>query len=127
MTAAEDVVDKGVPLKGDSPLLFHTHPAMCLINYCEALEEEGTFGEVAKNAWKKAADSWTELSNRDLPTVYSFTIRLGEKEAFQQRSEQAQAELNRLAPPGCAKKSPRKNSPPSARRNARRRMLRPSN
>ncbi|MBI3838199.1 MAG: hypothetical protein HY288_09745 [Planctomycetia bacterium] len=104
LTAAEQVVDKGVALKGESPLLFHTHPAMCLINYCEALEEEGTFGEVAKNAWKKAADAWTELANRDLPTVYNFTIRLNEKEFFQQRSEQAQAELNRLTPPGSREK-----------------------
>ena len=104
LVAAQQVVAKGVPLKGESPLLFHAHPAMCLINYCESLEEEGTFGEVAKNAWKKAADSWTEFSNRDLPTVYNFTVRLYEKEAFEEQSQQAQAELNRLAPPGTREK-----------------------
>jgi hypothetical protein len=104
LLAAEQVVDKGVPLKGESPLLFHEHPAKCLINYAEALEEEGRFGEVAKNAWKKAADAWTQYANRDLPTIYNFTIRLSEKESLQEKSKQAQAELNRLAPPGLREK-----------------------
>ena len=87
-------------MRGKSPLLFHSHPVMCLINYGEALEEEGTFGEVAKNAWKKAADAWTQFSNRDLPTQYNVFIRLSDKEMYDERSKQAQDELVKLAPPG---------------------------
>ena len=101
---AERVVATGVPVKGESPLLFYSHAPMYLINYCEALEEDGTFGEVAKNAWKKAADSWTEYANRDLPTTYNFPIRLSEKESFVKQSAAAQAELKRLTPDGLREK-----------------------
>ncbi len=62
---AQNWVDQeGLSIKGKSPLLFHSQPVMCLINYSEALEEEGTFGEVAKNAWKKSAESWEQFSSR---------------------------------------------------------------
>lgn len=97
---AEDAAARGVPVKGESPLLFHSHPVMCLVNYAEDMEDEGTFGEVAKNAWKRAADSWQEFSNRDLPTQYNYFIRLGDKEALDERSKTAQAELAKLGPPG---------------------------
>jgi hypothetical protein len=100
MLDAERLVDQeGVPIRGKSPLLFHFHPAKFLIDYAEAMEEEGTFGEVAKNAWKNAADSWRQFSNRDLPTQYNLLVRLADKETFDKQSEQAQAELAKLIPP----------------------------
>lgn len=101
---AERVVASGVPLKGKTPLLFYSRPAMCLVNYAQTLEEEGTFGEVAKNAWKKANDSWTEFSDRDLPTQYNVFIRLGEKESYDKKAQEAVAELERLTPPGLREK-----------------------
>ncbi|MGD9723223.1 MAG: hypothetical protein AB7O59_17960 [Pirellulales bacterium] len=94
------VDQEGLTVKGKSPLLFHSHPVMCLINYCEALEEEGTFGEVAKSAWRKAADSWNQFANRDLPTQHSFFIRLADKEEYDKRAQNAIAELERLTPKG---------------------------
>lgn len=100
MLKAQDAVAKGVPLRGEAPLLFYSHAVMSLINYAEALEEEGTFGEVAKNAWRQAAAGWQEFSNRDLPTKYNVVARLNEKEAYEEKSRNAQAELDRLAPPG---------------------------
>ncbi len=97
---AERWVDQeGLPIKGKNPVLFHSHPVMCLINYAEALEEEGTFGEVAKSAWNRAAESWEQFSNRDMPTQYSFFVRLGDKELFDERAKESLEELNRLAPP----------------------------
>jgi hypothetical protein len=102
---AEGWVDReGLSIKGKSPLLFHSHPVMCLINYAEAIEEEGTFGEVAKNAWNKASDSWAQFSRRDLPTTHNIFIRLADKEAFDQRSKDAQEVLARLTPPGLREK-----------------------
>ncbi len=95
---ADEVVAQGRAVKGNSPLLFYSRPAMCLINYAEALEEEGRFGEVAKNAWLKAADGWTELGNRDLPTQYGQFIRMSDKEEFDRRAREAIDELERLAP-----------------------------
>ena len=94
---AEQVAARGVAVRGERPVLFHSHPVMCLVNYAEDLEEEGTFGEVAKNAWRKAAVSWAELSNRDLPTLSNVFVRLGDKEIYDERSKIAQEELDRLA------------------------------
>jgi hypothetical protein len=100
MLKAEDAVAEGVPLRGESPLLFYSHPVMCLINYSEALQEDGTFGEVAKDAWRKADVSWREYSNRDLPTQLNVFARLSEMEAYQERSKKAQEELAKYAPDG---------------------------
>ena len=98
---AQRLVDeKGITVRGKTPLLFYSQSPMCLINYSEALEEEGTFGEVAKSAWRKAADAWNQYSNRDLPTQYNFSVRLSEKEIYEKRSREAQDELTRLAPAG---------------------------
>jgi hypothetical protein len=101
---AERIVARGTPLKGKSPLLFYSRPPMCLVNYAQTMEEEGTFGEVAKNAWKKAGDSWVEFSNRDLPTQYNVLVRLSEKEAYSKKAEEAKAELDRLTPSGLSDK-----------------------
>jgi hypothetical protein len=100
MIKAEDAVAEGVPLRGESPLLFYSHPVMCLINYAEALEEEGVFGEVAKEAWRKAANSWNEFSNRDLPSQMNMFARLSELETYRERSRKAQETLAKLAPQG---------------------------
>ena len=100
MLKAEDAVAGGVPLRGETPLLFYSHPVMCLINYAEAIEEEGVFGEVAKEAWGKAAASWNEFSNRDLPTQMNIFARLSEMEAYHERSRKAQETLARFAPEG---------------------------
>ncbi len=101
---ADQAATKGNAVRGERPVLFYSHPVMCLVNYAEDLEEEGTFGEVAKNAWKKAADAWSELSNRDLPTLSNVFIRLGDKEEFAEKSRAAQAELAKLTPPGLREK-----------------------
>ena len=124
---AEEVVGRGVPVKGNTPLLFYSRPAMCLIKYAEALEEEGRFGEVAKNAWLKAADVWTEFGNRDLPTQFGAFIRLSDKEEFDRKASEASAEIERLArrsaravegrTTGCARRKKRKayDTPPARR------------
>jgi len=100
LVRAQEMADRGYPVKGKNPLLFHSHPVMCLMNYAEALEEEGTFGEVAKNAWRKAAEGWTEFSNRDLPTLHNVAIRLSDLELWRAKSQEAQAELAKWTPDG---------------------------
>jgi hypothetical protein len=104
MLDAEAAVAKGAPIRGESPLLFYSHPVMCLMNYSEALEEEGVFGEVAKNAWRRAGESWADFSNRDLPSRLNLFSRLSEKETYDEQSKQAQQELARLTPPGLRDK-----------------------
>ncbi len=65
---AQEVVDKlGIPVKGTSPLVFHSYPSMGLINYAEAIEDEGFFGEVAKNAWRKRARAGANSATETCP------------------------------------------------------------
>lgn len=105
---AEDVVSGGVApvtgpdtpekFRGRSPLFFHSRPVMCLVNYAEALEEEGTFGEVAKNAWNNASKAWTDFSVRDLPTPNNTFMRLVDKEMYDEKSAAGQRRLEELSP-----------------------------
>jgi hypothetical protein len=100
---AQDLVDKfSVPIKGTSPLIFHSDPAMCLINYSDAMEEEGTYGEVAKTAWKRADEAWNAYGSRDIPTVHNLSIRLNDKEKFAERAAGARKELDALVPENLA-------------------------
>jgi hypothetical protein len=97
---SQQMVEQGIPMRGKSPILFYAQAPMCLISYGEALEEDGKFGEVAKDAWRKAADAWSIYGNRDLPSVYNFPIRLSDKESYDERAAAAADELARLTPEG---------------------------
>ena len=46
---------------------------MCQMNYAEALEKDGTFGEVAKEAWADAANEWHRYGAEDIPTSLQTT------------------------------------------------------
>jgi hypothetical protein len=87
-------------VQGTNPLLFHSSPAMCLMNYADSLEEDGTFGEVAKTAWKKAEAGWQAYGNRDLPTTWNVAVRLNDKERYDERFKQANEDLAAITPPG---------------------------
>ncbi len=110
--AEHAVVDLGVPIsglnpnldigqkRGKSPLIFFSDAPKCQMNYAEAMEEEGTFGEVAQNAWKLAGDLWHRYGQRDLTTTRNETIRLNDKELNEELARQALADLEKLLPEG---------------------------
>jgi hypothetical protein len=126
---AEEAVDvHGKPLRGKSPLIFYSDSAMCQMNYAETIEEEGTFGEVAKNAWKRANEMWTDFGNRDIATTYNLSIRLNDRERHEAAAKKSMDEMMALVPEGLpekmheervAKLSPREqaalNTPPDKR------------
>jgi hypothetical protein len=108
---AEDVVRrtgfsiKGVTRIGDNlpsinPLLFHSDPAMCLINYAKNLEEDGIFGTTALAAWKQAAQAWEAYGQRDILTVYNVPVKLSEGEKFRGQLLRAREQLAALVPEG---------------------------
>ena len=53
--AAQQLADSGAPLK-TTALIFHSEPMMTAINYARAIEDDGIFGDVARDAWKLAGD-----------------------------------------------------------------------
>jgi len=95
---AQKLVDDGEPLKGTSPVLFHSDPAMCQMNYGEGLENDGIFGERAKRAWAQAQTEWYEYGLRDIPTSRGDTIHLNDREVYQKELRETEAKLAELAP-----------------------------
>ena len=82
--------------KGKSPVLFYSNPAMSLISFAAAIQEEGFFDEVARNAWAKAARNWTDYGNREIRTSRDFYIRLNEAEQLEAEVAELREEFDQL-------------------------------
>ena len=95
--AAQQLADSGAALK-TTPLIFHSEPMMTAINYARALEEDGVFGETAREAWKLAGDEMRRFSVREIPTSWDVPIRLGMREAELARATKLGEELEALLP-----------------------------
>jgi len=95
---AEEMVDRGADMKGLSPLVFRSDAPMCQMNYAEALENDGTFGEVARRAWMKAAAEWKQYGSLDIPSAYGVPIRLNDLEMHEKNAKQLAEKLDALQP-----------------------------
>ena len=95
--AAQQLADSGAPLK-TTALIFHSEPMMTAINYARALEDDGVFGDVARDAWKLAGDEMRRFSIREIPTSWDVPIRLGLREAELARADRLAGELETLLP-----------------------------
>ena len=103
---AEVLVDtEDVRLIGDSPLIFRSKAPMCQMNYAEAIEEDGTFGEKAKTAWENASREWYELGQLDISTSKidpltdkPLEIRLGDRERHMEKADEISKEIDSLMP-----------------------------
>jgi hypothetical protein len=95
--AGQQIVDAGAPLK-TTALIFHSEPMMTAVNYAKALEEDGTFGVVARDGWTLAGDEMRRFSVREIPTTWDVPIRLGMREAELARADRLAGELEQLMP-----------------------------
>lgn len=96
---AEWLVDeKGASLKKMSPVLFYSERPMCQMNYSEALEEDGIFGEKPRLSWNKASREWREYGTRNIPTSYGDIIRLGERQSYERTTRELRAQLDAMTP-----------------------------
>ena len=95
--AGQQLADSGVPLK-TTALIFHSEPMMTAANYAKAVEADGSFGDVARDAWRLAGDEMRRFSVREIPTSWDVPIRLGLKEAELARAERISEELEALLP-----------------------------
>ncbi len=93
-----------VPMR-KSPLIYRSSAPMCQMNYAEALEEDGTFGEVARGAWAEAADRWRSYAGEQIPTSYRredsdqpVIIRLGDLEAEDEAARRLRDRLDAVQP-----------------------------
>ncbi len=88
----------GKGVKGKGPLIFNSSPAMCLMNYAEAIEEEGTFGQVAKLAWERASKAWHDFGQTLIPDPDDDQLVLGNLEKHEALQEKASQALDALDP-----------------------------
>ncbi|MBN2473726.1 MAG: hypothetical protein JXB62_03910 [Pirellulales bacterium] len=94
---AERLVDEyGVKMKGQGPLIYRANAAKCQMSYAEAIEDDGVFGEVARQAWKTAADEWQEYGKIDLPGFGGVVIQLNDLEEREATAEKLSREMDAL-------------------------------
>jgi len=102
--AVEMVDTQGLSMMGKSPLIYRSSAPMCQMYYGEALEKDGTFGEVAKGAWATAAAEWSRYGNEDIPTSYTdendetIIIHLNDQEREEAEAAKLIARLDAMQP-----------------------------
>mgnify|MGYP000075013534 FL=1 len=96
---SEKLVDQGADLRKTTPVLFFSHRPMSQMNYSEAIEKDGIFGEKAKESWKKAGDEWFEFGARAIPTTEKDRfIHLNDAELFDKEAADRVAKLEAFEP-----------------------------
>ena len=97
--------DERINIGQMADLLFFEQSAKCRINFAEAIEKEGTFGEVAGNTWKKAEDAWREYGRREMPgrAGRKQKHRLGDLELHVTQFKKLRSQIDDLQP-GLRKK-----------------------
>jgi hypothetical protein len=96
---AIDLVDKrGAQIRGTSPLLFYAEPTKCMIRYIAAREEEGRFGDFAREWWSRATDEWIQYANRSYASTTGGTFRMSDLDAAKAKADAAVKQLDDLEP-----------------------------
>jgi hypothetical protein len=98
LKAIESVDKKGHSLGRKSPRDFYSSPAKSQMNYSEAIEEEGTFGEKARRAWQKAAEEWRQFGNELIEHSTGVKLKLGSQPRLEKELAELRAKLDALAP-----------------------------
>lgn len=96
---AQDYVDRrGAVLRSLGSEIFNMQPALSQSFYAQTLEQEGTFGEQARQAWQQARTEWQKFGEREFPTSRGFSIRFNDLPQLEQRLAEAEAKLKTLTP-----------------------------
>jgi len=101
--AVAAVDDKKRSLGNKNPTTFYAKVAMAQINYSDAIESEGTFGEKARSSWAQAAHLWKNYSQRDLRSTRGFFIRLANQKKREQELAKLEQQLQKMGPKVGAK------------------------
>lgn len=94
--AVSAVDDRQRSMGQKNPTIFYAAPSMAQINYSEAIEREGTFGEKARNSWATAGRMWRDFGNREMRASTGTLIRLGSYERWTEEGERLQQQLESL-------------------------------
>ena len=81
-----------------NPFLLYGEPAKAQINYADALEQDGRFGDIAREAWGKGLEMWDLYGLRDIAAGRGMSIRLGDQERLEAEAQRLRAKLEALDP-----------------------------
>jgi hypothetical protein len=98
LTAIDSVDKKGNSLGRKSPRDFYSSPAKSQMNYAEAIEEEGTFGDKARRAWQKAAEEWRQFGKEVIEHSTGVKLQLGSQPELEKELAELRAKLDALLP-----------------------------
>ena len=96
-TSLSAVDDKKKSMGQKNPTTFYADPGRSQINYAEAIEKDGVFGEKAKSAWASAARLWKNFGTRDLKSSMGFNIRLTGVERLTKETADLEKQLEELS------------------------------
>lgn len=97
-TSVSAVDDRKKSLGQKNPSIFYSDPARAQINYADAIEKEGVFGEKARSAWATAERMWKDFGRRDLKSSQGFYVRLGEIDKLKEETEALEKRLAEMSP-----------------------------
>jgi hypothetical protein len=80
-----------------NPTTFFAAPAMSQINYSEAIEEEGVFGEKARSSWRSASVLWRDYGSREMRSSRGTMIKLSELNRWELENKKLQAEFDAIS------------------------------
>lgn len=94
------VDQRSKPLRGKSPVLFHSSPTMSRINFYSDLMKEPKFDEerVRAEAQRSFEELTTGLGERSLPTSAGFNIQLNEVERLTSDKKDLYEKLEKIVP-----------------------------
>lgn len=96
--AVSAVDDRKKSLGKKNPTTFYAAPGMAQMNYGEAIEKEGVFGDRAKNAWRQAASLWNDYGNREMRASNGQLIRLADQDRWESEAQELTDELEAIEP-----------------------------
>ena len=96
--AVSAIDDKKKSLGQMNPTTFFSNPGKSQINYAEAIEQEGAFGERARLAWASGGRMWREYGNREMVSSIGVPIRLEDEEKWQAEERRLSDDLDALSP-----------------------------
>jgi len=97
---AENLVDSDpkIQVRRIAPVLFYGDAPKMQINFAEAVEGDGHFGDYAARQWREAEKLWVDYGNREVKMFDGQLRRLNDLDALEQQRDAQWKALDTLAP-----------------------------
>ena len=90
------MVDGGVKIRRQTPLNFFETGPKWRMKHAEAIEKEGVLDSRSQAAWQNALDDWRDFGDRSIPTLQSFTVKLGHLDDLGREATEKQEQFKEI-------------------------------